>query len=90
MGEQGDRERVSDGGLIWLKEDICVWNVKVKHFSTISIHFFKKLRVKQVFSRVGTSGRGEVHKERVNESENSGCILYSYMNKEEWNLLKLF
>jgi hypothetical protein len=30
------------------------------------------------------------HKERVNEGKNGECILYSYVNVEEWNLLKLF
>jgi hypothetical protein len=30
------------------------------------------------------------HKERVNEGEYGGCILYSYIKIKECNLLKLF
>jgi hypothetical protein len=49
---------------------------------------------KECISRSFSRGRyqWEVggHKERVNEGEYGGCILYSYMKIEEWNLLKLF
>jgi hypothetical protein len=37
----------------------------------------------------GQVGDGR-HKEKMNEGEYGGCILYSYLKIEELNLLKLF
>jgi hypothetical protein len=49
------------------------------------MHFFKKMKVRKVsrsFSGLSIYGQGG-HKERVNEGEYSGCILYPYMKIEE-------
>jgi hypothetical protein len=43
----------------------------------------KGRRVKQVFSGGGYQEEWGGHKERVNEGEYSGCILYLYMIIEE-------
>jgi hypothetical protein len=40
-------------------------------------------KVKQVFSMGEYLWEGDRHKERVNEGEHGGCILYSYMKIEE-------
>jgi hypothetical protein len=52
---------------------------------TINIYFkkMKDRKVKQVFSRGECHWEGGGHKERVNEGENGGCILYPYMKTEE-------
>jgi hypothetical protein len=43
-----------------------------------------------VFSRGGYQWKVCGHKERGNEGEYGGCILYPHMKIEEWNLIKLF
>jgi hypothetical protein len=50
-----------------------------------------KRREKEVFSGCGYQWKeGGGHKDRWNEGEYGGCILYTYMKIEQRNLLKLF
>jgi hypothetical protein len=61
LGEYGDRERVSNVGLIWLKAQyIQSWSAKATPPWTINIHFKKKKKEKhdRSFPRVSTSGMG--------------------------------
>jgi hypothetical protein len=85
----------NSGHLIYSMAPIVIKNAlfKVKPPCTVKIHFKKmkyKKKVKQILSRGGYQWEGSGHKERVNEYEYGGFILYSNMKIREWNLLILF
>jgi hypothetical protein len=82
LGKYNDREWVSNGEV-----------------NLIKARYIQAWRVYQytLFKNEGQEGKTGLfwgwyqwevggHKERVNEGEYDGCILYSYMKTEEWNL----
>jgi hypothetical protein len=50
----------------------------------------KDRNVKQVQAGEGTNGKVGGSKRRMKAGKYGGCMLYSCMKVEQWNLLKLF
>jgi hypothetical protein len=67
------------------------WSNNLKPPWTINIHLILKNEGQEgkinLFLRWLPVG-GDGHKERGNEDEYGGCVLYPYLKIEEWNLLK--
>jgi hypothetical protein len=71
--------------LTWLRHDI--YNPEVPRWNPLGLSIYAYKNERQT-GKVDLF-QGWVSVEGVNEGEYVGCILYSYMKREEWNLLTL-